>query len=85
MCCGAGLAKKISYLESERALWGMQFNVAKCKVMHIRARNPQHEYTIGRVVLATTKEKDLGVIMTDKLSPSTGAGLYNPDREAAES
>ena len=53
------------------ARWGMQFNVAKCKVMHIGARNPQYEYSMNGAVLATTKEeKDLGVIMTDKLSPS---------------
>ena len=53
------------------ARWGMQFNVAKCKVMHLGLRNPRHEYTMSRVALATTNvEKDLGIIMTNKLSPS---------------
>ena len=66
------LQRVLDRLVDWAAMWGMQFNVAKCKVMHIGARNPQHEYAMGGLVLTVTKEeKDLGVIMTNKLSPST--------------
>ena len=65
------LQSALNKLVDWAARWGMQFNITKCKVMHIGARNPQYEYSMNRVVLATTKEeKDLGVIMTDRLSPS---------------
>lgn len=50
--------------------WGMQFNVAKCKIMHYGHNNKLHQYTMGGVVLeSTVEEKDLGVMTTDKLKP----------------
>ena len=51
--------------------WGMQFNVAKCKVMHLGNRNRQQTYTMqGNQLVATTEEKDLGVVTTNRLKPS---------------
>ena len=51
--------------------WGMEFNVKKCKVMHVGHTNPHHSYTMGGTKLAeTVEERDLGVVMTNKLKPS---------------
>jgi ribonucleases P/MRP protein subunit RPP40 len=51
--------------------WGMQFNVAKCHVMHVGRHNPRSAYTMNGLQLATTAcEKDVGVMISDKLKPS---------------
>jgi hypothetical protein len=50
------------------ATWGMAFNVAKCHVMHVGRHNIGAEYTMNGVRLsATTKERDVGVIISDNL------------------
>ena len=52
--------------------WGMQFNVAKCKVMHLGPKNVKHPYFMqGQQLEVTSEEKDLGVMTTDKLKPSS--------------
>ena len=51
--------------------WGMSFNVAKCHVMHIGAHNPMHSYTMNGAALGTTaSERDIGVIVNNKLKPT---------------
>jgi hypothetical protein len=51
--------------------WGMAFNIAKCKVMHLGRNNPEYEYTMRGVRLGTTEEeRDIGVIVTKNLKPS---------------
>ena len=51
-------------------LWGMSFNVQKCKVMHVGHANPGHDYHMSDINLASTKEeRDLGVIMSTNLKP----------------
>ena len=48
--------------------WKMEFNVDKCKIMHLGKHNPRHVYTMGGTDLTeTTEEKDLGVLVDDKL------------------
>lgn len=48
--------------------WKMEFNVDKCKIMHLGRLNPKHTYTMGGGELTvTTEEKDLGVLVDDKL------------------
>ena len=40
--------------------WGMEFNVSKCKVMHIRHANPRNCYhREGQVLQATEEERDI--------------------------
>ena len=51
--------------------WKMEFNIDKCKVMHIGKRNVKNTYTMGETKLAeTTEEKDLGVWIKSDLKPS---------------
>ena len=54
----AGWAKK----------WKMEFNVDKCKIMHIGNQNLKHTYTMDGTNLTTTREeRDLGVVIDDQL------------------
>lgn len=41
-------------LKSWSSTLGMEFNVPKCKVMHVSRNNPEHEFTMGDQKLATT-------------------------------
>ena len=51
--------------------WGMEFNVKKCKVMHVGNSNPRASYTMTGASLDTTAmEKDIGVKVQDNLRPS---------------
>ena len=54
-------------LDKWSEMWQMQFNVDKCKVMHLGNSNLQTNYQLGGKDLSTTKEeKDLGVIFDDR-------------------
>jgi hypothetical protein len=51
--------------------WGMAFNISKCKVMHIGRANRHFPYTMaGKVLAVTNEERDLGVVVSDKLKPA---------------
>ena len=51
--------------------WGMMFNTAKCKIMHVGRNNPHYEYFMGGVKLETVEEeKDIGVVIHNSLKPS---------------
>ncbi|MCQ7056700.1 reverse transcriptase domain-containing protein, partial [Clostridioides difficile] len=48
--------------------WGMNFNVEKCKVIHIGHNNINFPYTIdNRPLKVVSEEKDLGVIVSSDL------------------
>lgn len=51
--------------------WRLQFNVSKCKVMHLGKNNALKEYNIGGTGLAsTTEEIDLEVLISDNCKMS---------------
>lgn len=47
----------------------MRFNVEKCKVMHLGAKNTNASYSLGSEPLGKSRmEKDLGDVVNDRLS-----------------
>lgn len=64
------LQRALDELVKWSEVWGMEFNVEKCKVMHIGHNNPEWSYNMnGTQLVPTEQEKDLGVIMNRKLKP----------------
>jgi ribonuclease P/MRP protein subunit RPP40 len=51
--------------------WGMEFNIKKCKIMHLGHNNPGHVYTMKNQQLENTEiERDIGVNVSNSLKPS---------------
>ena len=51
--------------------WQMQFNVSKCKVMHVGKKNPKHPYYMSSSGLKSVEvDKDLGISVTSDLKCS---------------
>jgi len=51
--------------------WGMEFNIKKCKIMHVGRNNPRFQYKMKEQDLEETEqETDIGVIITNDLKPS---------------
>ena len=62
------LQRDLNVIREWASKWKMEFNVDKCKVMHIGRTNPKHSYNMGGTELTvTTEEKDLGVLVDDEL------------------
>jgi hypothetical protein len=52
-------------------MWGMSFNLEKCKVMHVGTHNPAYEYFMRGVKQGTTEEeRDIGVTVSSNLKPA---------------
>ena len=51
--------------------WCMEFNVKKCKVMHLGKKNKDYDYYMkGSVLSSVNQECDIGVLVESSLKPS---------------
>ena len=62
------LQKDLDTITNWAKKWKMEFNVDKCKIMHLGNQNLKHTYSMDGTNLTITKEeKDLGVLIDDQL------------------
>ena len=50
--------------------WDMQFNINKCKVMHLGKHNQKYKYSMNRVEIKSVEEEtDVGIKLANNLKP----------------
>jgi len=64
--------RDLEVVEDWSATWQMQFNTAKCKVMHVGHNNKKYYYLMnGHMLDSVLEERDLRILITADLKPST--------------
>jgi hypothetical protein len=65
------LQQSLNQLCEWAEMWGMAFNVKKCKVLHLGYNNSKQVYTMhGQQLETTEEERDIGVMVSNTLKPS---------------
>lgn len=63
------LQRDLNTVKEWACRWKLEFNVDKCKIMHLGKTNSKHTYTVGGTnLIVTTEERDLGLLIDDKLN-----------------
>ena len=78
LCAKVNNKEEAKILESDLAKlfqwstdWQMLFNIDKCALMHIGARNKKFDYQLGgKQLRSTEEERDLGIIIHKDMKPS---------------
>ena len=61
----------LTRLANWASMWSMEFNVKKCKVLHVGRNNKKFEYFMnGEKLDSLDSERDIGVIIDKSLKPS---------------
>ncbi|PKU42798.1 reverse hypothetical protein [Limosa lapponica baueri] len=70
-CWREGIPSRRTWLEKWACVNLVEFNQAKCKLLHLGHDNPRHKYRLGgEWIEISPEEKDLGVFVDDKLNVS---------------
>ena len=65
------LINNVGGLVEWAGIWGMEFNIKKCKILHVGRQNTEHEYRMcGQVLEKVEEERDIGVIVHKSLKPT---------------
>jgi len=59
------IQRDLDRLESWACANLMKFNKARCKVLHMGWRNPNHKYKLGGELNESSSEEDLGVLVDE--------------------